>query len=73
MEKLKGINNKEQENGHAENEKMWSEDPIFDSDSEKEDSEPLCKIEEDPNHNFPTFSFSEKMKKNYIKHGIGQS
>ncbi|KAI9118707.1 hypothetical protein K1719_010152 [Acacia pycnantha] len=33
----------------------------------KEDSEPLCIITEDPNHNFPTFLVSEKMKKRLYK------
>ncbi|KAI9084364.1 hypothetical protein K1719_033706 [Acacia pycnantha] len=37
------------------------------SESEGDDSEPLCTIHEDPHRNFPTFTFSEKMKKRLYK------
>ena len=47
------------------------DDPLSDDtlseDSNKDDSEPLCRISEEPNRNFPTFSFSEKMKKRLYK------
>ncbi|KAI9074990.1 hypothetical protein K1719_043040 [Acacia pycnantha] len=40
---------------------------VMSSLSHKEDSEPLCVISEEMNRNFPTFSFSERMKKHLHK------
>ncbi|KAI9126247.1 hypothetical protein K1719_002668 [Acacia pycnantha] len=40
------------------------DDPI---ESDGEDSEPLCVISKEENRNFPTFEFSEKMKKRLYK------
>ncbi|KAK4265164.1 hypothetical protein QN277_026250 [Acacia crassicarpa] len=65
-DKLQGINssaNKEERVGCSTD---ASDDPLSE-DSEKEECEPLCKIVEDPNRNFPSFSFSEKMKKRLYK------
>ncbi|KAI9106887.1 hypothetical protein K1719_022415 [Acacia pycnantha] len=67
---LQGINKTTGENGEAELEDAMSDDSLSDNiqnDSDKEDSAPLCVITEDPDRNFPTFSFSDKMKKRLYK------
>ncbi|KAI9097782.1 hypothetical protein K1719_025553 [Acacia pycnantha] len=69
-EMLQGINKTTGENGEAELEDAMSDDSLSDNiqnDSDKEDSAPLCVITEDPDRNFPTFSFSDKMKKRLYK------
>ncbi|KAK4255547.1 hypothetical protein QN277_008534 [Acacia crassicarpa] len=64
-EKLQGINLMQEGKEAGEDAKMQSED--ISSDSEMEDSGPLCKITEDASRNFPKFSFSEKMTKRLHK------
>ncbi|KAI9110182.1 hypothetical protein K1719_018624 [Acacia pycnantha] len=64
-EKLQGINGDNVKETFQAEANALSDDSI--SDSENEDSEPLCKIVEDPNRNFPTFTFLEKMKKRLYK------
>ncbi|KAI9078536.1 hypothetical protein K1719_039474 [Acacia pycnantha] len=52
--------------GHTVNENAIEDDALSDNGSQcsdKDDYEPLCTIQEDPHRNFPTFSFSKKMKK----------
>ncbi|KAI9080389.1 hypothetical protein K1719_037783 [Acacia pycnantha] len=64
---LQGINQSD-ENGEEQNalsRGMLSDDPL--SESEEDDSEPLCVITEDKDRNFPAFAFSEKMKKRLYK------
>ncbi|KAI9085956.1 hypothetical protein K1719_032033 [Acacia pycnantha] len=68
-EKLLGIRSK----GNGKEEKIalsdLSDDSMSEEDGENETegSEPLCLITEDPHRNFPTFSFSEKMKRRLHK------
>ncbi|KAK4266118.1 hypothetical protein QN277_027087 [Acacia crassicarpa] len=61
-EKLQGINKNGVESNTVSDHEM-SDDPISDDD----DSEPLCKIKENPGKNFPTFIFSSRMKKRLYK------
>ncbi|KAI9121694.1 hypothetical protein K1719_008727 [Acacia pycnantha] len=65
-ERLQGINKNKKTDGHPENVKDLSDDSML-SDSDKEDYTPLSNISEHPTHNFPTFSFSEKMQKMLYK------
>ncbi|KAK4260254.1 hypothetical protein QN277_003396 [Acacia crassicarpa] len=65
VETLQGINKDDMVDEGVPQVDEISEDSL--SDSDKEDSLPLCKITEDPVRNFPTFSFSEKMKKRLHK------
>ncbi|KAI9074561.1 hypothetical protein K1719_043402 [Acacia pycnantha] len=60
---LQGINQSDGngEEHNALSKGMMSDDTL--SESEEDDSEPLCVIMEDKNRNFPAFVFSEKMKK----------
>ncbi|KAI9120535.1 hypothetical protein K1719_007568 [Acacia pycnantha] len=41
----------------------YSEDVMSEDDTEPDDSAPLCVTEEDPIRNFPTFIFSDRMKR----------
>ncbi|KAI9076940.1 hypothetical protein K1719_041102 [Acacia pycnantha] len=69
-EKLQGIGRKENGGINATIVNELSDDPLSEPDdieSDKDDHEPLCIIKEDPNRNFPTFSFSDKMKKRLYK------
>ncbi|KAI9076586.1 hypothetical protein K1719_041572 [Acacia pycnantha] len=63
VEKLQGINQDERmmEDNIGEN------DLSDDSLSDKDDYAPLCVISEDPARNFPTFSFSGKLKKHLYR------
>ncbi|KAI9099197.1 hypothetical protein K1719_024964 [Acacia pycnantha] len=62
-EKLQGISRDEK----MEEKSVADLDLSDDSISDNEDNEPVCKISEDPNRNFPTFSFSGKMRKQLSK------
>ncbi|KAI9127933.1 hypothetical protein K1719_000926 [Acacia pycnantha] len=69
-EKLQGINRNVEEANVMANVNDLSDDPLTDSDhieSDKDVHEPLCVIKEDPNRNFPTFTFSDRMKKRLYK------
>ncbi|KAI9074143.1 hypothetical protein K1719_043914 [Acacia pycnantha] len=69
-EKLQGLNRNEKVDAACANENIFSDDPLSESDhieSDQEDNEPLCVISEDPNRNFPTFTFSDRMKKRLYK------
>ncbi|KAI9122151.1 hypothetical protein K1719_006840 [Acacia pycnantha] len=61
--KLQGISHRTGDNDDDVNDHDLSDDPI----SEDDDSEPLCVIKEHPEKNFPTFSFSARMKKRLYK------
>ncbi|KAK4281848.1 hypothetical protein QN277_013295 [Acacia crassicarpa] len=64
-ERLQGINLMQVTVDAGEDARMQSEN--ISSDSEMDDSEPLCKISEDVNRNFPKFVFSGKMTKRLHK------
>ncbi|KAI9102068.1 hypothetical protein K1719_023578 [Acacia pycnantha] len=66
-EKLQGINGGGQGDENSNGGKVLSDDTMSHSESEGDDSEPLCTIREDPHRNIPTFTFSEKMKKRLYK------
>ncbi|KAK4253252.1 hypothetical protein QN277_010579 [Acacia crassicarpa] len=69
-EKLQGIVKPAKVNNVTVTSNDLSDDPISDSDhgdSASKMHEPLCVIKEDPNRNFPTFSFSDRMKKRLYK------
>ncbi|KAI9124646.1 hypothetical protein K1719_004568 [Acacia pycnantha] len=69
-EKLQGIGRKENGGINTTTVNELSDDPLSEPDdieSDKDEHEPLCIIKEDPNRNFPTFSFSDKMKKRLYK------
>ncbi|KAI9110662.1 hypothetical protein K1719_018528 [Acacia pycnantha] len=59
VEKLKGTNQVDRMLEDTVNEGDLSDDSI----SEDDDNEPICVITEDPKRNFPSFSFSGKMRK----------
>ncbi|KAI9092748.1 hypothetical protein K1719_027545 [Acacia pycnantha] len=65
-QRVPGLTFAEKLQGISRDEKM-EEDSVAnlsdDSLSDKDDNEPICVITEDPKRNFPTFSFSEKMRK----------
>ncbi|KAK4258861.1 hypothetical protein QN277_005261 [Acacia crassicarpa] len=63
-EKLQGINHVVQDTGVVDVVDDLSDDSI---NCDKDDGRPLCEISENPNRNFPTFAFSEKMKKRLYK------
>ncbi|KAI9100167.1 hypothetical protein K1719_024385 [Acacia pycnantha] len=58
-EKLQGLNQDKKMEEIVVDENDQSDDTLLD----KEDSKPLCEISEDSTRNFPTFSFSGKLKK----------
>ncbi|KAI9124351.1 hypothetical protein K1719_004273 [Acacia pycnantha] len=67
---LQGINHAEREDGNVDDNNPLAKDMLSDdslSETEEEDSEPLCVITENKNRNFPTFAFSDKMKKRLYK------
>ncbi|KAI9094253.1 hypothetical protein K1719_026835 [Acacia pycnantha] len=69
-EKLQGLSKFEIVDASIADVNVLSDDPLSDSDhieSKQDDHEPLCVISEDPNMNFPTFTFSERMKKRLYK------
>ncbi|KAI9115824.1 hypothetical protein K1719_013493 [Acacia pycnantha] len=67
-EKLQGIRGDGKKEGRAEDVAALTDDSMSDDEPEEvEDCEPLCVIREDPNRNFPSFSFSEKMKRRLYK------
>ncbi|KAI9116004.1 hypothetical protein K1719_012934 [Acacia pycnantha] len=66
-DKLKGTSSTMMNGVNGLSDNMMDADPISESDSEQEDNEPVCRIVEDPDRNFPTFFFSEKMKKKLAK------
>ncbi|KAK4253924.1 hypothetical protein QN277_010539 [Acacia crassicarpa] len=70
VEKLQGINSGDSNQGSKEGVNVELDDHVSDRDQSEDDvddSEPLCVINEDPTRNFPTFSFSAKMKKKLYK------
>ncbi|KAI9081832.1 hypothetical protein K1719_036094 [Acacia pycnantha] len=62
-EKLKGINGQDS----SSNRKDDMSDDSISEEADGDDNEPLCIIKEDPHRNFPTFTFSEKLKKRLYK------
>ncbi|KAI9097822.1 hypothetical protein K1719_025593 [Acacia pycnantha] len=69
-ERLQGINPKPLSKGSslikdASSDDIEADDSLMDSDND--DCSPLCVIQEDPERNFPSFTFSEKMKKRLYK------
>ncbi|KAI9113143.1 hypothetical protein K1719_015668 [Acacia pycnantha] len=66
-DKLKGTSSTMLNGVNGLSDNMMDDDPISESESEQEDNEPVCRIVEDPDRNFPTFFFSEKMKKKLAK------
>ncbi|KAI9088464.1 hypothetical protein K1719_029913 [Acacia pycnantha] len=69
-EKLQGINRHAIVDVSAVNDNELYDDPLSESDhieSNQDEHEPLCVIGEDPHRNFPTFTFSGRMKKRLYK------
>ncbi|KAI9124548.1 hypothetical protein K1719_004470 [Acacia pycnantha] len=64
-EKLKGKNGQDDSSDEEDGKMPYdnSENNMLEDEQGAEDNEPLCNMKEDLSHNFPIFSFFEKMKK----------